>query len=45
MRAVRVSKEAKLYKELKLMEFLLYFWLRIEKTKKNCPKLINVLSK
>ena len=45
LRAIRVSKEAKLYKEFKFMEFLLYFWLRIEKTLKNCPKLAKVPSK
>ena len=45
LRTVRVSKEAKLYKKFKFMEFLLYFWLRIEKTLKNCPKLAKVPSK
>ena len=42
---VRVSKEAKLYKEFKFMEFLLYLWLRSEKMLKNYPKLAKVPSK
>ena len=45
LKVVRVSKEVKLYKEFKFMEFLLYFWLRIEKTLKDCPKLAKIPSK
>ena len=36
LRAARVSKEAKYYKEYKILMFLLYFQLMIEKTLKNC---------
>ena len=44
LRANRVSKEAKLYKAFRLMQFLLYFWLRVEKTLKNGPKFAKVPS-
>ena len=43
LRGVKVSKEPRLYKEFKFIEFLLYFWLRIEKTLKKCPKLAKYL--
>ena len=45
LRTVRVSNKAKLYKEFKFIEFLLYFWLRIEKLLKDCLKLAKVTSK
>ena len=38
LRAVRVSKEAKYYKEYKIVKFLLYFQLITEKMLKNCQK-------